>query len=94
MMAAKKSTMDRLFVSGGIPRFVVPDDDYCENFGFQWQEWRTLQIDRLSGHHLSEERFFRDSRWSADWLKGKLILDAGCGAGRFAGHRHRHFSSH
>lgn len=71
-------------ISGGIPRFVVPDDDYCENFGFQWQEWRTLQIDRLSGHHLSEERFFRDSRWSADWLKDKLILDAGCGAGRFA----------
>jgi SAM-dependent methyltransferase len=70
-------------ISGGIPRFVTPDDDYCENFGFQWQEWRTLQIDRLSGHHLSEERFLSDSRWAADWLKGKLILDAGCGAGRF-----------
>ena len=24
-----------------------------------------------------------DSRWDADWIKGKLILDAGCGAGRF-----------
>lgn len=71
-------------IAGGIPRFVRPEQDYCANFGFQWQKWRTLQIDRLSGHDLSESRFLADSRWPKDWLKGKLILDAGCGAGRFS----------
>jgi len=71
-------------ITGGIPRFVNPEQDYCANFGFQWQQWRTLQIDRLSGHDMSASRFLADSRWPADSLKGKLILDAGCGAGRFS----------
>ena len=71
-------------IQNSIPRFVHAGRDYCGNFGFQWQNWRTLQIDRLSGHQLSENRFLADSRWSREWFKGKLILDAGCGAGRFA----------
>lgn len=70
-------------ITNGIPRFVAADEDYCGNFGFQWQHWKDIQIDRLSGHTLSEDRFFQDSRWSRDWLQGKVILDAGCGAGRF-----------
>jgi len=70
-------------VRHGIPRFVAPDEDYCGNFGFQWQKWKDIQIDRLSGHHLSETRFFADTGWDRDWLKGKTILDGGCGAGRF-----------
>ena len=68
----------------GIPRFVALDQDYCTNFGFQWHRWRTLQIDRLSGHSLSTDRFFADSEWLPSSLKDKVILDAGCGAGRFA----------
>ncbi|MEK9723262.1 MAG: methyltransferase domain-containing protein, partial [Rhodospirillaceae bacterium] len=71
-------------IRDGIPRFVDADDDYAGNFSFQWNTWRTLQIDRLSGHSLSEDRFFADSRWPKDGLTGKLVLDAGCGAGRFA----------
>jgi 2-polyprenyl-3-methyl-5-hydroxy-6-metoxy-1,4-benzoquinol methylase len=71
-------------IEKSIPRFVQPEQDYCGNFGFQWQQWRTLQIDRLSGHSLSEQRMLSDSRWPRDWFSGKLILDAGCGAGRFA----------
>lgn len=70
-------------VRNGIPRFVDVSDDYCGNFGFQWQKWKEIQIDRLSGHTLSQDRFFGDTRWDRDWLKDKLILDAGCGAGRF-----------
>ena len=70
-------------ITNGIARFVEVDDDYCENFGFQWQKWKDIQIDRLAGHTLSETRFLSDSGWSRDWLEGKLILDGGCGAGRF-----------
>ena len=71
-------------IANGIPRFVSTAEDYCHNFGFQWQNWKNIQIDRLSGHGLSETRFFNDSRWEPGWLRDKLVLDAGCGAGRFA----------
>lgn len=71
-------------IEGGIPRFVDVRDDYCGNFGFQWRYWKTIQIDRLSGHGLSQSRFFRDTGWDPVWLAGKTILDCGCGAGRFA----------
>lgn len=71
-------------VRGGIPRFVATTDDYAQGFAFQWRLWRTVQIDRLNGHTLSEDRLLHDSGWTADWIEGKLILDAGCGAGRFS----------
>ncbi len=71
-------------VRDGVPRFVPAGDDYCGNFGFQWTRWRDIQIDRLGGHKISETRFFADSGWDPAWLGGKVILDAGCGAGRFA----------
>lgn len=70
-------------VSGGIPRFIADNEDYCGNFGFQWQRWKTVQIDRLSGHDLSRRRFLADTGWEGHWLKDRLILDCGCGAGRF-----------
>ena len=70
-------------ILGGIPRFVATSGDYAHAFGWQWNRWRTLQVDRLSGHRMSETRFLADSRWDADWIRGKFILDAGCGAGRF-----------
>lgn len=71
-------------IVNGIPRFVKHESDAFDNFAFEWNKWKTVQIDRLSGHHLSESRFVADSRWDKEWMKGKLILDAGCGAGRFA----------
>jgi len=71
-------------VRDGIPRFAGDDRHDYDNFGFQWREWRTVQIDRLGHHDLSERRFFADTRWTPGWLRGRLILDAGCGAGRFA----------
>ena len=79
-----RSCKSEFLIRNGIPRFVSADEDYCKNFGFQWRKWRTLQNDRLSGHTLSSDRFFQDSKWPPNWLNGKIILDAGCGAGRFA----------
>lgn len=68
----------------GTPRFVPSDDDSCSNFGYQWQRWKGIQIDRLQGHRLSEARFFDETPWDRGWLRDKLVLDVGCGAGRFA----------
>jgi 2-polyprenyl-3-methyl-5-hydroxy-6-metoxy-1,4-benzoquinol methylase/uncharacterized protein YbaR (Trm112 family) len=70
-------------VRDGIPRFVTEAENYGENFAFEWLRWGRVQIDRHARHRLSTERFLADSRWPADWLPGKLLLDAGCGAGRF-----------
>jgi len=67
----------------GIGRFAGTRNNYAENFGTQWQLFRTVQIDRLAGHALSESRFVNDTGWDQGWMRGKLILDAGCGAGRF-----------
>lgn len=71
-------------VRDGVPRFTGEDSGDYDNFAFQWRQWRTVQIDRLGGHDLSERRFLADTRWTPEWLRGRLILDAGCGAGRFA----------
>lgn len=57
--------------------------DYCVNFGRQWNLFREVQIDSLSGQHESRDRFFSETEWSPEELCGKLVLDAGCGAGRF-----------
>jgi len=67
----------------GVGRFAGSRENYAENFGTQWQLFRTVQVDRLAGHALSESRFVNDTGWDQGWMRGKLILDAGCGAGRF-----------
>ncbi len=68
----------------GIPRFVADAETDFENFSYEWNRWGRIQIDRLAGHRLSTRRFLADTRLSEGWFKGKLVLDAGCGAGRFA----------
>ncbi|MBX3228126.1 MAG: methyltransferase domain-containing protein [Labilithrix sp.] len=67
----------------GIPRF-VPKTGYTDTFGKQWNLFRTTQLDSATGAAYSEKRFTTETGWSRDDLDGKLVLDAGCGAGRFA----------
>jgi SAM-dependent methyltransferase len=69
-------------VIGGIPRF-AESDNYASSFGYQWNYFRSQQIDSVNGTRLSEKRFYAETAWTPDWLRGRLILDAGCGAGRF-----------
>jgi SAM-dependent methyltransferase len=69
-------------VRRGIPRF-VDDDNYAASFGLQWNRFRTTQLDSASGAGLSAARFRSETGWTPEWLDGKLVLDAGCGAGRF-----------
>jgi SAM-dependent methyltransferase len=70
-------------IVGGIPRF-VPHDNYAASFGFQWNRFRLTQLDSHTGKSVSRERFFKETGWGPDSLAGKTVLDAGCGAGRFA----------
>jgi len=69
-------------IVNGIPRF-VPTENYASSFGFQWNRFRLEQLDSVNGTMLSRDRFYLETGWSPEWLSGKLVLDAGCGAGRF-----------
>ncbi len=71
-------------ITNGIPRFVETKENYAENFGYQWHKFRATQIDRFGEHNLSGSRLLNDTRWAPEYIQGKVILDAGCGAGRFA----------
>jgi len=65
-----------------IPRF-VDDDSYTASFGEQWNRYRRTQLDRFNGTTLSRDRFFRDTQWTPEELRGQRIFEVGCGAGRF-----------
>jgi SAM-dependent methyltransferase len=67
----------------GILRF-VPNSSYSAAFGLQWNRYRKTQLDSYTGLPLSRERLRRclgEVVWSG--LRGKHVLEAGCGAGRF-----------
>lgn len=72
----------RFPVVDGIPRF-VDDKNYAASFGDQWLRFPKTQLDSSSGIPNSSQRLERCLRQSLASLKGKLVLEAGCGAGRF-----------
>ncbi|HYY57622.1 MAG TPA: methyltransferase domain-containing protein [Pyrinomonadaceae bacterium] len=67
----------------GIPRF-IDTESYVENFGWQWKRFSRTQIDAFNGTRESEGRFRAETGWRPEEIRGELILDAGCGAGRFS----------
>jgi 2-polyprenyl-3-methyl-5-hydroxy-6-metoxy-1,4-benzoquinol methylase/uncharacterized protein YbaR (Trm112 family) len=69
-------------IEDAIPRF-VPRDNYAASFGYQWNRFKLEQIDSANGTKLSATRFYAETGWTKEWLKGTWLLDAGCGAGRF-----------
>ena len=66
-----------------VPRFVA-SDGYVGNFSFEWTVHRTTQVDSQSGRSDSADRFAQSLPFPLQDLKGKLVLDVGCGTGRFA----------
>ena len=72
----------RYSVVGGIPRF-VDSENYASGFGLQWNAYRTTQLDSHTGTDISSDRLRRCLGGSFDPVVGKLVLEAGCGAGRF-----------
>jgi SAM-dependent methyltransferase len=74
---------ERYPVVNSIPRFEIKSN-YADNFGMQWNHFRQTQLDSHSGHQISTERFWLATKWKPEQLKDQWVLDAGCGAGRFA----------
>ena len=70
-------------VHAGIPRF-TPPSTYADGFGLQWNRFPRTQLDSHTGRPISADRFRAATGWAAGDLAGRWVLDAGCGAGRFA----------
>ncbi len=66
----------------GVIRF-VDKQQYAESFGFEWQVHARTQLDSAESNR-SEQAFRRRTGFRPEDLAGKLVLDVGCGMGRFA----------
>lgn len=66
----------------GVFRF-VDAEQYAQSFGFQWHVHARTQLDTVDSDR--SDRNFRDrTGFTPEDLAGKLVLDVGCGMGRFA----------
>ena len=66
----------------GIARF-VDAQHYAASFGFQWHRYQKTQLDHDQVRE-SDANFRWKTALKPEELKGKLVLDVGCGMGRFA----------
>lgn len=69
-------------IRDAVPRF-VPDAGYAKNFGFEWTIHRQTQLDTTQSHD-SEDAMRQKTGFTPDDLRGQLVLDVGCGSGRFS----------
>ena len=69
-------------ITNGVLRF-VESQGYAENFGFEWGKYARTQLDNEISK-LSEQQFIESTGFSPAELRGKWVLDIGCGMGRFA----------
>ena len=67
----------------GIPRF-VPSDAYVGSFSFEWNTHDRTQLDSFTGSGASEAMFAAKTGLGPEDVRGKVVLDAGIGAGRFS----------
>src|SRR5262249_61630173 len=67
----------------GMPRF-VGNGAYASTFGRQWNWFRTVQLDSANGRDESARAFLGATGWTDADILGRLVLDVGVGAGRFA----------
>jgi SAM-dependent methyltransferase len=66
----------------GVFRF-VDEGNYADSFGYQWHRFQRTQLDNVN-KNLSERDFIRKTGVKPQDFAGKLVLDVGCGMGRFA----------
>ena len=59
------------------------EDNYTKNFGKQWKDYNTIQIDSFNNFNISKNFLKKIIFSEIENLKGKNILEIGCGAGRF-----------
>lgn len=68
-------------VIGGIPR-MVENDAYVAGFSFEWNAHPRTQFD-AGAHRPSLETFLQKTGLDESAIRDRLVLEAGCGTGRF-----------
>jgi SAM-dependent methyltransferase len=72
----------RIAVVNGIPRF-VDSSRYASAFGRQWKTYALTQLDSHTGVPISRDRLTRCLGGTLQAVRGRRVLEVGCGAGRF-----------
>ncbi len=68
-------------VVDGIPRFVSPQENYAESFGWQWKHWAHARSDTRNPGYQLRETLSRRTRFAEYELAGKTLLECGMGGG-------------
>src|SRR5262245_1467557 len=66
-----------------IPRF-VSSDFYVDSFSFEWNVHKHTQLDSHRQDQSSTDMLQQKTGLTPEQVRGKLVLDAGVGAGRFS----------
>ena len=81
------SSTSRFPIVNGIPRFAgYTTENYAESFGYQWNKWSRIQFESdnvgspMYGHTTN---MWEKITGIKSEIKGQLVLDLGCGPGRF-----------
>lgn len=69
-------------IDGGVVRF-RQDDGYNTTFAKQWKAFQLTQYDDYNKTSITRARYLKETGWADAGLAGELVLEAGCGAGRF-----------
>lgn len=73
-------------IVNGVPRF-VEQEHYAGSFGYEWQTWSRVQFEAenvgrpMAGH--TTRMFDAITGLAPDALRGQLVVEFGCGPGRF-----------
>jgi SAM-dependent methyltransferase len=65
-----------------VPRF-VDSESYAASFGVEWNLFHDVQLDSANGTRISRIRFEALTGYPPEHFRGKRVLEAGCGSGRF-----------
>ena len=69
-------------VRAGVPRF-AGDEQYADTFGRQWNRWDNTQHDSQNGTTIYTDRMRAYTGWTPESMKGKVVVEAGCGPGAY-----------
>ncbi|MBI2547970.1 methyltransferase domain-containing protein [Candidatus Woesearchaeota archaeon] len=67
-------------IVNGIPR-MVPKENYADSFGMEWNLHLKTMLDSATGKPIIYNTVVERTGWDKAFLKNKLVLECGCGAG-------------
>ncbi len=65
-------------------------NNYAKNFGYQWRDFSKTQIDKYNKSNISKKFIDNLTFNEINSFKDKLVLEIGCGPGRFSEHLYKY----